>query len=627
MCGINGFNFEDRKLIKKMNNSLKHRGPNDEGIFVKKNISLGHRRLSIIDLSERGHQPMEYAHKNKKVIIVYNGEIYNFNKIKKQLKDKGYNFRSNTDTEVILASYLEWGKDCVKKFNGMWAFCIYDLQKEIFFLSRDRLGQKPLYYYYNNKKFIFSSEIKGILNHNINLKINKEGMDLYLSMGFIPSPYSIYRNIYKLPSGQSMLFDLNKRNLQKEKYYNFPIYNPLNNKKKLMKEGKKLLFDATKLRMISDVPLGAFLSGGLDSSTITYYMKTLRDILSIFSVGFKGKQDETKYVNVMKNLLKTQSQHTYFYKKDYEKLLNKIFYYYDEPFADYSMFPTFFISKIASKKITVALTGDGGDEMFGGYRYYKDVAKLNLLKKIPASIRKLLLKKLPEISKLRKFKEGIRASILPSEKVWFQTRKRFYQPTIFKKISEKKMKEALKLAKGNLIEAFIIYDRHFRTLGDHFLCKIDRASMANSLEVRSPLLDHRIVEYSTRIPTKWKVNLFFTKILMREFAKNILPRKIIRPRKRGFSIPLELWIGNKKDKEIKKMVEMFFKKKIISKEWSDFYINKVLKTKDGYFNRYRTRMFLLNQWFNMWKDKIKIKKFKNPYGEKGVSKKIVEVLG
>ncbi|MCD6274506.1 MAG: asparagine synthetase B, partial [Candidatus Aenigmarchaeota archaeon] len=222
MCGIAGFNWNDPNLIKKMNNSLKHRGPDGLGTYTDNLISLGHRRLAIIDLTERGKQPMEYEHKGRKAIITYNGEVYNFLELREKLEKKGYKFKSNTDTEVILASYLEWGFDCVKKFNGMWAFCIYDLQKKILFCSRDRMGQKPFYYYYDGERFIFASEIKAIIAaKKINKKENiyKEAVQLYFALGFIPAPYSIYKNTFKLEARQNLVFDLNKKKIKKWYYW------------------------------------------------------------------------------------------------------------------------------------------------------------------------------------------------------------------------------------------------------------------------------------------------------------------------------------------------------------------------------------------------------------------------
>jgi len=302
MCGINGFNFVNKKILKQMNDSLRHRGPDAEGSYFDDGISLGHRRLSVIDLSENGAQPMTYTHGERTATIVFNGEIYNYKEIREKLKKVGYKFKSNSDTEVILASYLEWGSDCVSEFNGMWAFCIYDKQKSVLFLSRDRLGQKPLYYYFHDDKFIFSSEIKGILKHKIETKLSEDAINLYFSSGFIPSPYSIYNNIYKLEARQNLIFDLRKREIEKNYYFNYPEYNPSYDKKSLIREGRELLKSATRYRLISDVPTGAFLSGGIDSSAIVSEIvkNSEKKNLATYSIGFEEEYDETPYIKLCK---------------------------------------------------------------------------------------------------------------------------------------------------------------------------------------------------------------------------------------------------------------------------------------------------------------------------------------
>ena len=391
MCGINGFNFINKPVLKRMNDSLSHRGPDASGEFFdsESKVSLGQRRLSIIDLSKNGAQPMTYKHGGKSATITFNGEIYNFQGIKSELMSKGYKFKSTSDTEVILASYLKWGKDCVKKFNGMWTFCIYDPQKQILFFSRDRVGKKPLYYYWGDGKFIFSSELKGVLKHKINFTLNKDAIDLYFSLGFIPAPYSIYQEIQKLEARQNLIFDLRKKKVEKEYYYDWPNFKPRDNRLKLKKEFDRLITDSVKLRMISDVPLGAFLSGGLDSSTIVNYVKKFNKNINTYSIGFEGKLDETSRINILKEYFKTNHHHKYFKEKDFQGMLSDIFYYYDEPFADYSMFPTRMLSKFAREKLTVSLSGDGGDEIYGGYPRYKMAYQMEILRKIPKFIKKI----------------------------------------------------------------------------------------------------------------------------------------------------------------------------------------------------------------------------------------------
>jgi asparagine synthase (glutamine-hydrolysing) len=598
MCGINGFNFVSKKILKQMNDSLVHRGPDASGEFfdLKNKISLGQRRLSIIDLSKRGSQPMAYTYKKKSVTIVFNGEIYNFQEIKKGLISKGYKFKSNSDTEVILASYLEWGEDCVKKFNGMWAFCIYDKRKNVLFLSRDRVGKKPLYYYFDGGKFIFSSEIKGILKHKLKLEIDKDAIDLYFSLGFIPAPYSIYKNVQKLGQRQSLIFDLKKGVLKKEYYYDWPKFEPVNDKLKLKKEFSNLMTDSIKLRMISDVPLGAFLSGGLDSSTVVNYAKKFNKDINTYSIGFDGKLDETSSINVLKDYFKTNHHHKYFRENDFKKMLKDIFYYYDEPFSDYSMFPTRMLSKFAREKLTVSLSGDGGDEIFGGYSRYKIAYQMEILRNVPKKIRRMLMS-----FPVERLKEGIRLSLLPKETFYSEARKNYYKPGITKRILSEELKKCLNKTNGNLVEAVRLMDIRFYTLPDNFLTKVDRASMINSLEVRCPFLDYRLIEYSMKLPTKYRVGLFHEKTFFREIISKFLPRKIINKKKRGFTPPIGKWMQKESYKrELKENLNELYKKKIISKEWLNFYKKEIFSGNSIVQNNYKIRLFLFYKWWKYW---------------------------
>jgi asparagine synthase (glutamine-hydrolysing) len=598
MCGINGFNFLDRRALVAMNKSLEHRGPDAEADFtdLKNKISLGHRRLAIIDLSEKGKQPMVYSHNKRKAIITFNGEIYNFQDIRNELVSKGYKFESMSDTEVMLASYLEWGEDCVKKFNGMWAFCIYDPQKSLLLLSRDRVGKKPLYYYFDGNKFIFSSEIKGILQHNLKLELNKDAIDLYFSLGFIPAPYTIYKKIEKLEQRQILVFDLNNKTIEKKYYYDWPDYKPINHKGVLKQEFNDLMEDSVKKRMISDVPLGAFLSGGLDSSTIVNFAKKFNKNINTYSIGFEGKYDETYYIDIVKNLFQTNHHHKYFEKKDFEDILKTIFYYYDEPFSDPSMFPTIFLSKFARQDLTVALSGDGGDEIFGGYPRYKIAKQLMFLRKIPTILRKILM-----IIPNEKIKEGVKISLLPPNEFYSAARENIYKPEITKKLLKEQLIKSLEKTNGNLVEAVRLMDIYFYTLSDNFLAKVDRASMASALEVRCPFLDYRLIEYSMTIPTKYKVSFRSDKKLFREITKNFLPDEIVYKKKQGFTPPINSWIEDENyEKELVLILDELSKNKILSNEWTDSYRNEILPKKSLVHNNYKIRLFLFYKWYKYW---------------------------
>ncbi len=601
MCGINGFNFQNREIVKRMNDSLKHRGPDDEGIYSNGSVTLGHRRLSIIDLSEKGKQPMSYIHQGKKTVIVFNGEIYNFTKLKKNLKKKGYSFKSRSDTEIILASYLEWGMKCVNKFNGMWAFCIYDPENEILFLSRDRFGKKPLYYYFDGERFIFSSEIKGILEHKIKKKLNPDGIDLYLSLGFIPAPYSIYKKIKKVEGGQNIEFDLKNYKISKRRYYRLPNRKTGSEKGRI--EIESLVKNAIKSRLVSDVPLGAFLSGGVDSSTVVGVMSKFLDLKNIhtFSVGFEGRYDETYYINLVKNRFKTRHHHSYFRENDFEKIIKNVFYYYDEPFCDISMFPAMMLSEITKKYITVSLSGDGGDEVFGGYPRYVIAKKLSMLRKIPRKIRRALLFFTPKTKYLYRIREGLKLSLLPAEEFYSGARKEIYKPEIFRKITKEKMSAALKASEGNLVQAVMRMDLCFYTIPDNFLTKVDRASMAHGLEIRCPFLDYKLVESLLNVPENFKLSFSNAKIILKKIFKDMLPDKIIKREKQGFTPPIEEWISKEKYiKEIMSGLEEFHREKIISDDWYKFFRNGQGKTETKVFKNYLIRLFVFIKWHKFW---------------------------
>lgn len=627
MCGINGFNFSSKDLITSMNNSIIHRGPDDVGSYITNNLSLGHVRLSIVDISEAGHQPMFYSKllgaSNKKFnseniskseySLIYNGEIYNFVEIKDELKTLGYTFSTKCDTEIILAAYDCWGEECVNKFNGMWAFALFDYKKNILFCSRDRLGQKPLYYYYNHETFIFSSELKGILEHK-NLKLNSlknisiKAVQLYFSLGFIPSPHSIYKDVFKLEASHNLIFDLEKSSIVRYyKYFSIKNYKPIYDKKKLIQKGRELLIDATKLRMRSDVPVGSFLSGGVDSSSVVASMKTLTNAskLHTFSVGFRGENyDETPYINIVKDYLRTNHHHTYFNKNMFNTLQNSFSYVYDEPFGDYSGYPTLQVSELASQFVKVSLSGDGGDEIFAGYNMHLVGARMDVLNKTPKLIRKLgknipakvnmnsyvslySLKKAFELSLLKR--EDFYISIIGNER---------YSPHIFKQWGRKTFKDAYFRGDKKLSEALRIHDLMHRSLADNFLVKVDRASMYYGLEVRSPFLDYRFIEFSQKIPTKYKISVFSTKKILKEICKDILPQSILHRKKQGFTSPLEEWILSKEYREY--IVKNITLLKNFDEELYQYYKTIVLSRKDRVYKYDLIRLYIFLQWYNQW---------------------------
>lgn len=628
MCGINGYNFENATIVNAMNKAIKHRGPDDDGVLIKDDVTLGQVRLSILDLSGAGHQPMYYnkkvgasssAHNKKevgkaKVAITFNGEIYNYMEIRDELKLLGYAFSTKTDTEVILAAYLEWGVDCVNKFNGMWAFCIYDMKKRTLFLSRDRLGQKPLYYYNKNGMFIFSSELKSILSHkalrlNSKKNLSLEAIQFYFSLGFIPAPYTIYEGVSKLEQSTSIVYDLKTQKIKKKwKYYQMPKFKPLYDKKKLVSEGRKLLKDAVKLRMRSDVEVGAFLSGGLDSSTIVGDMSKFIDLskLHTFSLGFKGKNyDETNFINIVKDYFKTRHHHYYFKESDFSKNVDEFAEIYDEPFGDYSGFPTYVVSQIAKKNVTVSLSGDGGDEIFAGYNMHMVGSRMDFIRSLPKFIRVLgskipAKKNLDTYFSLYSLKRAFKLSLMNPKRFYSDmTESIRYNPKIFKKWGYDTFSKSFDIANGKYGDAFRIHDLLYRTMSDNFLTKVDRASMKVALEVRSPFLDYRFIEFAQRIPTSYKIDLFTTKKLMREIIKDIVPKEIFnRKDKRGFTPPLEHWILSNKYKPVLskglKIIEC------IDKELFDYYNDHVFKGDSKVYSFDKIRLFLFTKWYERW---------------------------
>ena len=613
MCGIAGFNFGNEDLIKLMNRSLAHRGPNGNSIYVENGLSLGHARLSIIDLSDAGRQPMFYKARGRSVCIVFNGEIYNYIELKQKLVKLGYIFYTNTDTEVILASYIEWGENCVTEFNGMWAFSLYDIDKQLLFCSRDRLGVKPFHYFNENGKFIFSSEIKAILQHtelHINrvTNVDSRSVELFFSLGYIPAPYTIYKNISKLPAGNNLIFDLTRSTIINiYSYYTIPSVEQQTCRQELLREGKEILRDAVKLRMRSDVPIGAFLSGGLDSSTVVGEMKhfTDADSLHSFSIGFEEKlYDESKYINLVKDYFKTRHHHHIYIEEDFKSMWGKYASVFDEPFGDYSSFPSFKVCKMASEQVTVVLSGDGGDEIFGGYPTYNTGYIIDKIMMLPKSVRKLLYHSSSIIKgldkKLGKVNETFRLALQEKEhfhaKLFSDNR---YKPEIYTEWTTKHLSDALLISKNNLSEALRVYDLITNTLPDNYLVKVDRTSMSNSIEVRSPFLDYRFIEFAEKIPPDLKVTFSNNKILMRELIKEIVPKEILYRSKMGFTPPINKWLYNSIDKDT------FEKYCGYTKQYSEelfLFYQKIIHADDNSYMKdfYMMKLAIFGNWVEKW---------------------------
>lgn len=592
MCGICGFNWQDKSLIKRMTDIISHRGPDREGFFVGNGISLGNRRLSIIDLSEKGTQPI--YNEDKSICITYNGEIYNFQEIKLELEDRGHRFFSNTDTEVVVHAYEEYGFECLQKFNGMFSFALWDNKKKRLFLARDRIGIKPLYYYNNKGKFIFASEIKAILQDKaVERKINHQALYHYLGYEFIPAPMTIFKNIYKLAPGHYLIYEKGRTEISK--YWDLEFLSEGKKTAEFYKEGIiELLNKSVKRRLISDVPLGVFLSGGLDSSTVVAFMRqSISGSLKTFSIGYKDKTySELDYATKVANYFDTEHKILMIDSitpEDIEKTL----WHLDEPMTDLSTIPFYMICRKAREEVIVALSGEGGDEVFVGYDRFKASKIYNLYRLLPAALRNYvisgLVKRLPDqpqkkgiVNVVKRFVEG---ATLPEEgrhmrwqyfsnpqqeeKLYLDS---FKKEVIFDPFSPLRNSISSYRSPDRLSREIYI-DMRF-TMPDSILMKVDKMSMATSLEVRVPFLDHQLIEFSARIPSHLKLRGFTTKAIFREAIRDFLPPGIVNRGKQGYSFPSKNWLR----KQLKDyMVELLNSSSLIKENLNLEYVRTLIK--------------------------------------------------
>jgi len=615
MCGILGFNFNNPEKCKSLINLISHRGPDDEGIFTDKNISLGHKRLSIIDLSIAGHQPMFYSKengacsekflnqniKNTTIGIVYNGEIYNFLEIKSELNRLGYSFTTNCDTEIILASYFEWGTDCVKKFNGMWAFAIYDIAKQILFLSRDRLGIKPLYYYNYNKKFIFGSEVKVFLKSEIEKNIDNEAINYYYLFGFTPPNKSILQNVSKLLPGHNLIFNLKTNKIEYDKeFWNIEFKNENIPLQQLKSNIYKQLDESVKKRLLSDVPVGAFLSGGIDSSIIVYFMRKHIQDLNTFSVKFDYQDfNESQWSQKVANKFNTRHFEIEFNSTDVENLIETLPYYFDEPFADQSMIPTFLVSKVAKEHVTVCLSGTGSDEIFAGYPRHKEYLLLHKISKLPDSLKStiiLIYKTIAnELDRVNKLKELLFSS---KDKMYIKLFSNLFRSPLEPRFNFDLIAKENLLNQDNTLESLLKFEQKIY-LPEDLLIKEDRSTMAHSLEGRFPFLDYHLVELVNSIPSKYKIKNGVSKYILKKTFEGILPDEILYRKKQGFGVPLKHYFR----KELSKLAYHI----IFESHDNEFYDKKTLKTlwdahqsgKSDYSALF-WNIIMYNKWFERW---------------------------
>ncbi|MCX5641737.1 MAG: asparagine synthase (glutamine-hydrolyzing) [Candidatus Omnitrophica bacterium] len=556
MCGIVGRieksgRDTDPKILNRMANVLRHRGPDAEGYYRKNGVALEHRRLSIIDLTT-GDQPLK--NEAGDIILIANGEIYNFKELRKKLEEKGHRFRTKSDNEVIIHLYEEEGVGCLKELRGMFAFGLWDEKKEQLLLVRDRLGKKPLVYAETPASFNFASEIQALLlAPDIKKEINRQAIDDYLTFQYIPSPGSIFSGIKKLPPGHYLTYQKGRVSL--ERYWEIDF----NHKIKVSEsEAGRLVLDAlqeaVQLRMISDVPLGAFLSGGIDSSAIVGLMSRISEKpVRTFSVGFsENNYDELKYAEKVARLFGTEHSE-FMVRPDIITILPEIIRHYNEPFGDNSAIPTYYLCAETKKMVTVALSGDGGDENFAGYPRYRQALMLEKLQPLLSGLPKSLAGIIPQNGSDRQrkiawvFNEAQNLSAAERYGRWmtvfpFSEKEALYQPSFKNLLTEdpyQKMKDLWPRA-DNQLDKMLLSDFNLY-LPDCLQVKMDIASMSHGLEVRSPFLDQKVVELTASLPAEYKLRSGQSKYLLKKIFKNILPAEILKRKKMGFGIPLTDW--------------------------------------------------------------------------------------
>jgi asparagine synthase (glutamine-hydrolysing) len=607
MCGIAGFSdFSKRSSesdLKAMTDAIAYRGPDDQGHFVKgfshSTVGLGHRRLSILDLSVLGHQPYRFGN----LVLVFNGEIYNFKEIRETLRKKGYSFESNSDTEVIIKAYHAFGIRCVDMFIGMFCFSLLDEDKDKLFLVRDRAGVKPMYYYWKNDVFMFGSELKCFHQHPaFEKQINLNSLALYFEYSYIPAPYTVFKNTNKLKPGHVLEFDLKNKNIKTFSYWNVIDYY---NKPKLSvsykeaeHELEKLLKSACEYRMVADVPVGIFLSGGYDSTAVAAMLQTNRtEKLKTFTIGFDDPTfDESVYAKKVARHLGTDHTEHFCTKKEIVDIVPRLADIYDEPFGDNSTIPTTLVSQVAIKQVKVALSADGGDEIFGGYSKFN--MALNHTQVLPSWALKQLSKGMslfnPEwfpftdrafnfntrYNKLQMIMakpEPVNAmKIISQFNTGPELRERFnfqYE----EQLTDFDINNDIN-GENDAINRMLAID--YKTfLVDNNLTKVDRATMSVSLEGREPLLDHRIIEFVAQLPSHYKLEKGKTKVILKNIVHKYVPQALMDRPKMGFIAPVMKWLRN----EMKDVVHECINEKAL-KDSGIFNSQNILRLKNRYLD-------------------------------------------
>lgn len=567
MCGITGIihldgqGSVDSTLLREMTALLRHRGPDDEGFYEAPGGGLGHRRLSIIDL-DTGRQPM--GNEDGSIQVVFNGEIYNFLDLRKQLQSKGHLFRTRSDTEVLVHGYEEWGESLVQHLNGMFAFAIWDARHRRLLMARDRVGKKPLYYTVNRDRLLFASELKALLcDPTVKRKIDLTAIDDYLAFLYVPSPKTIFKNIYKLPPAHYLV--LENGHVRTLSYWELRFAPNSQDERHLANQLDERLAEATRKRLISDVPLGAFLSGGVDSSAVVAHMAPWmnEEPLITASIGFaEERYNELAFARQVAGMYETQ-HHEFVARPRAMEVIEKIAWHLDEPFGDSSALPTYYVSQLARQVVTVALSGDGGDENYAGYicRYWHNMMEDRLRSLVPLPLRRGLLGPLGRVYPKYDFlPPPLRLKFLLTnlscshEEAYFrdmsmflpETKQALYSPELKRKLGDYTPAHHFaphfeKVRHCDLLSRILYID--IKTyMAEDILVKVDRMSMAHSLEVRSPFLDFELMEFVATIPSGLKLNGRISKYILKKSLEHRLPADILYRKKQGFSIPLSDWL-------------------------------------------------------------------------------------
>lgn len=638
MCGIVGiYSFSnlaiDENKIKKMCKVITHRGPDEDGYYfgfnksgISHRVALGIRRLAIIDL-KTGSQPIH--NEDKSIWIVCNGEIYNFLQLKDELTKIGHNFYTKSDVETIVHLYEDYYTKCLEKLRGMFAFALYDEKNRILFLARDRLGKKPLYYTIHKNSLIFASEIKAILEYlDFIPEINYQAIDYFLTYQYIPQPHTIYKDIYKLPPASYIICD-EKGSIKCEKYWDLDF----RKKQKISfnyacERIREILKESTKIRLISDVPLGAFLSGGLDSSIVVGLMaENSSGKIKTFSVGFKEQNfSELKYAHIVAKHFDTD--HTeIIVEPNMTEILPKLVWFYDQPFADTSIIPSYYISNVTRRYVKVALNGDGGDENFCGYLRYKAIKLSSLLpfEILGPKFYQKLAKLIPlvwttsaknKIRYFRRFFSVLGNKVETRNLLWhcFFTKEQkefiysdFMKNQIFED-SYKYLIDTFYKAKAYDLIDKISYTDIVTYLPEDLLVKMDVASMANSLEARSPFLDYKLFEFTASIPSKWKIKYgIINKYILKKTFEKFLPKQILTRHKQGFGLPIGSWLRKELKEYAKEILQSdrFYKRGIFNPHRVSVLLNKHFSGKEDHGYRIFA-LIVLELWFRIFIDKEKL---------------------